>query len=164
MIFCFCTSLVEFYWTWIAENRWNVRARCDVGSYNFDRFWKSVESDGRQEQRSNKRQNRQGMYRTNLFQIFFNDCRIAAVSCSPDGYMLGGVKMGIWWWASRAVHGIGAWVVHGCIDLGYYLGGWGLVLDELKELDQWDNESVRWKRMKNFTLRAVIFTYCKLLR
>ena len=35
--------------------------------------------------------------------------RIAAVSCSSNGAMLGGVGFGFWLTGSWAVHGIGAW-------------------------------------------------------
>ena len=48
---------------------------------------------------------------------------ITAVSCSPDVCMLVGVGFGIWWQASWAVHGVGAWVVYGMMAVrGFGVG------------------------------------------
>ena len=49
----------------------------------------------------------------------------AAVSCSPDAYWLGGVWLGICWWASWAVHGAwGGACVNGGGDVCMMWWGW----------------------------------------
>ena len=44
---------------------------------------------------------------------------VAAVSCSPVGYRLGGVGFGFWLTGKLGRAWVGAWVVHGMVH------GWG---------------------------------------
>ena len=63
----------------------------------------------------------QTIYWLNYWHTSRNIQHLAAVSCSLIVYRLGGVGFGIWWRTSWAVHGIGAWVVHGWYMCGEYL-------------------------------------------
>ena len=51
-----------------------------------------------------------------------NKIGIAAVSCSPDAFRLGGVGFGFWLTGKLGPAWVSAWVVHGISEVG--LGGW----------------------------------------
>ena len=60
--------------------------------------------------------------------VLFSSVHIAAVSCSPDVYRLGGVRFGFWLTGKLGcawvvVHGTVAWrwCMHWCIALGVYI-------------------------------------------
>ena len=71
---------------------------------------------------------------TSKYQVTLNLCiSLAAVSCSPDGAMSGGVGIRIWWQASWAVYGIGVWcgAWHGAWCMGVEVGGCQLALHHI---------------------------------